>query len=741
MTVHEHRLSGCRPEPLATYLKALGVLRLVAEQVDAHATGHWSADGFVLATTLSPENLSRLFLEDYRPTPIVSPWNSSSGFGPEGKGELQDIESSTDPRLGPYREAIAVCRQLLRRAEAEGWVKDKQRMVTECRSTLPEGCLGWIDAAVVLTAGGPAYPPLLGTGGNVGRFEVSRNFHNRVLEALGLHSKKGWDRAGWLADALYGQGQSSLRRGESPSQFDPGAAGGANSSPDAPDGRAEAVLNPWDYVLLVEGSALFAAGAARRLAVGAGGRAAAPFMADSAAEGYPSAAEEEPAKGELWAPLWDRPTTYWELARLLAEGRADWRGRHARSGLDMAKAAAALGVDRGIGAFSRHVFLERAGQATVAVPAGRVTVQNRPAVGPLADLDPWLERVRRGSNPPGSVEAALRAVRRAAFEVAATGGSAPLWRVLIEAAGLERAVGQATSFRERAGVVPLKGLRASRWVPALVDDSTTTEQRLALSLASARDVDDTGWRPSASLRSLLCPIGYDSNGQPEWTGATTVEGLGHRPITVVLADTHARRAVDILATNTKSGQQRLAIGAPTRFDTGLWADQADVAALASARIDETLLGELLAGCLVLDWDRVEVRLGSADRVTAALPGLAILGPFYTPQPTMHAAPGGSWDEILRSTRLAPEPTWPALLVADRVKPVVTAALRRLRIAGLQPVLAEGDHLAAAGLPAGSGPRLAAALLCPLSPGARLSWLRQVCPDPDLSPKESADAQA
>src|SRR5699024_2967033 len=38
---NEVTLEGCNPLPLSAYLKALGILRLVAEQVDAEATGSW----------------------------------------------------------------------------------------------------------------------------------------------------------------------------------------------------------------------------------------------------------------------------------------------------------------------------------------------------------------------------------------------------------------------------------------------------------------------------------------------------------------------------------------------------------------------------------------------------------------------------------------------------------------------------------------------------------------------------
>ena len=46
--IHVHELDGCAPTPLAHYLKALGILRLVAEQADEHARGWWEGNHFRL---------------------------------------------------------------------------------------------------------------------------------------------------------------------------------------------------------------------------------------------------------------------------------------------------------------------------------------------------------------------------------------------------------------------------------------------------------------------------------------------------------------------------------------------------------------------------------------------------------------------------------------------------------------------------------------------------------------------
>lgn len=729
MTTYEHRLAGCRPEPLGSYLKGLGVLRLIAEQADPKATAWWAPDGFVLGSVLDDEALARFFLDDYRPSPLVSPWNGSSGFGPEGAGEMHVIEASADPRLGPYREAIDVARLLL--TEYPGG-KPKEQLLVECRSRLPDACVAWLDAAAVLTDGGPVYPPLLGTGGNDGRLEFSRNFHQRVLEVLGITVVRGHVRSAWLEDALYDHGRSTGIRGRSPGQFDPGAAGGANS---APLGLAESVLNPWDWVLLLEGSLLLASGSARRLATGASGRAAAPFTVDASAGGYASAADAERTRGELWAPLWSRPTGLGEIRRLFAEGRADWRRSHARSGLDLAKAAASLGVDRGIDAFSRHAFVERFGLATVAVAVGRVPVRQRSAVAPLAELDGWLDRVRRGKNPPADVSTGLRGVDRASFELAAHGGAERLLRVLVAAARLEAAVGRATTFRVQAGVPPVRGLDAPRWMQAMeTAEDLGPEFRLAAALASGSD-RSVGGAPApgpVALRLVLRPIATDPRGRLSWTDRPApVDGLGGRPVHVVLAAAHARRVVQRMQSDRIADDGE--VGVPTCFRVGRTADLADVVDLAAGRLDAGRLGEALAACLLLDWSPVSRDGAGAGRSGVSVPAsLAVLGPFFAPQPGASGTSAVDTPDRFRDAVLRPESGWPALLAADRPRPVLEAALRRLRMAELRPVPKDAAGVAA-GLPAGAGPFLSAALLCRLASRDRAALLRQVCPDLDSSP--------
>ena len=75
-------LAGCRPDPLMSYLKALGILRILTSQKDPLARGAWVDGLFVLTSSLTKEEVLQFLLEEYQPTPITSPWNGGSGYYP-----------------------------------------------------------------------------------------------------------------------------------------------------------------------------------------------------------------------------------------------------------------------------------------------------------------------------------------------------------------------------------------------------------------------------------------------------------------------------------------------------------------------------------------------------------------------------------------------------------------------------------------------------------------------------------
>jgi CRISPR-associated protein Csx17 len=104
-------LSNCRTEPWASYLRGMAVLRIVAEQRDPRARGRFSKDRFVLTSDLDKESLLDFFLDDYRPTPVLSPWSGGSGFySNDDRTALERILASGDPRFELYAKTISQVR-------------------------------------------------------------------------------------------------------------------------------------------------------------------------------------------------------------------------------------------------------------------------------------------------------------------------------------------------------------------------------------------------------------------------------------------------------------------------------------------------------------------------------------------------------------------------------------------------------------------------------------------------------
>lgn len=469
-------LRGCRPEPLASYLKALGVLRLVAEQKDEEARGFWRGEHFVLRSSLDEMALLAFFLREWQPTPVIAPWNGGSGFYPKDNREAaEEILASTEPRLAIMAASIRIARGLI---AAKGWQErpadeSKAWMLAALRASLPDEALAWLDAAVVLGEIKPLFPPLLGTGGNDGRLDFSNNYQQRVVEVLRADSREG------LASALLGSLTTSRFKGAM-GQYLP-AAGERT--------------NPWDFVLLIEGAMVFAAAVTRRLESAAPMALAFPFHA-RAASGLSTLVDgdEDESRDELWLPLWRKPATYRAVRHLFAEGRAtvgskDGRAtvgsndgaRPAVTGLDFARSVSALGVDRGIEEFSRMGFHVRNGLAYFATPLGRYATGEVGNARLLDELDVWFERFRQktsGKNVPARLAVARRRLEQAMFEAAERGDLGP---VLLELGAAEKALATSLAFTKKNFLSPAPQLSAA-WSASTSADHVA-EYRLAAALS------------------------------------------------------------------------------------------------------------------------------------------------------------------------------------------------------------------------------------------------------------------
>ena len=437
-------LGGCSSKPLSSYLKALGILRLLADPsncvrrvaADCSVRGFWSKDQFSLHSNLDDEHLLHFFLEDYAPSPIIAPWNGGSGFFPSDNKSDNKIAFDPLSKIDDIAERFLLLQKAIRIAEKEirnrglsESPKNEQKsdLISALRARYPEYALAWLDAVLTFHSGRLSFPPLLGTGGNDGRLDFTNNFMQRLVsEKKGLFDiRTGTPLPGTeklLRNSLFGETSNDLFKVPI-GQFSPGSAGGQNATSAGFEGDSS--VNPWDFILALEGAIMFAGAATRRHQSTTDSGASFPFMVKTVGSGHGSVsgADETKSRAEFWAPLWNRPASFEEIKSLLKEGRAVLRGKNARNGLDFARAAASLGINRGVEHFERYGFLERSGKAYLSVSLGRrkVFTEISDTARLIEDLDAgeWVERVRKFARKTESSSArrALRNLEDSLFEM------------------------------------------------------------------------------------------------------------------------------------------------------------------------------------------------------------------------------------------------------------------------------------------------------------------------------------
>ena len=754
-------LRGLQPQPLGSYLAALGLFRVVSEQLDDSVRAWWSPQGFTLSG-VSLDAIVTFLVHRYQPTPLVAPWAGGSGFSEgEDATAIDMIRESSNPRVARYRSvveqvlkfpelpprglrvrdviewaetairddgtskklrddleqlvakvdraaadtAIEVCNQkhpaakIFTQMKSQRRAANKSALAARCRNELPDECLRWIDASLVLhvdDAGeidqivGPMSKDAVKP-----KLEFSRLFMQAICDVV-LGADR--ERSGRVASSLLSGGACAELTASAAGLFELGSAGGFNTGPgfetkDLPN-------NPWKLAMVFEGCVLWSGSVSRRAGTSRIDMAiVGPFTTRHVAGGLGASghASSEKALTEVWTPLWNRPASIRELSGLLSEGRASIGGRDAENAIEFAEAVASLGVDRGVTAFTRFALIERRGPSYIAVPSGTLDVRARREVelvrqldGELAVLDGFLRRFR-GEGPPAQLLSRRRAIDDARFDALQRGGSETI-RALVRTIGaLEAVLARRDPGKDPRLWRPLGGLGAE-WIDACGD---TAEVRIAAAIAS---IGRTG--AAEPLRAYLAPVNPEEPRRYS-AGARSLAWQG-----VDLADRLAnvlrKRFLD--ARSSASGEDSKSARNPT------WgarrAAVSDVASFIAGDIDERALEDMIFG---FTWLKETSETAAVARSLDAPPAprsYVLLRLLFSSEGIPYAG---------ERIHVAPDPSIIALLRVGRVSDALEITRRQLVAWGLHSrrVIDPGIRDLALGR------RLAGALLIPVPMTARL----------------------
>ena len=290
--MNNHVLEGCAPIPFSNYLKAMGLFRIIAEQKDPKITACWDNNRLVLNTELNEDEIIEFILKQYRPSPIVAPWSYNVY-----KTTIDKYEKMiTSERFKSYKETVdrvedvisEFCKIIRIEKEFEKSninPKTKPLFLRLCRNALPDDAIPWLDAVFALTGQDVKYAPILISGGNDGRFDMVANFLEK-LKML-LDDNNADKSKTWLKSTLFGE----IVKLDDANMMghNPDGAGGPNSGTGF---EGKALSNPWEYVLMMEGTIMFGGSVARRQSSNTD-KAVFPFTTNATNIGYATASSDD----------------------------------------------------------------------------------------------------------------------------------------------------------------------------------------------------------------------------------------------------------------------------------------------------------------------------------------------------------------------------------------------------------------------------------------------------------------
>jgi len=728
--MYEIALHGCDYSTLAGYLKALGVFKVVSEQLDAEARIYWkgSTPYLVFKEARNKDELVSFFLNEYKPLPVVIPWSGSNFFSvgsrngdsgpfkePPTKGKIiEAFLASKSQRLSEYRKNIEICLEIidklnLSKKDVKG--ERKAYFVGLLRSWLSEQMVDFIDVASVVEEDKLFTNTILGSGGgNDGNLHFGSNYMQCLWLCLPdfkqqrtLSKKyKQFNSEAACRESLYAEftEEKTSVLGASMGLFSSGHVGG----PNAFEGfEAEALRNPWDLIFLIEGLTMFKGALSSRSGSMPGRRGAAfPFTTKVSFDNRSTIVVRETGQNrEVWLPVWHSPATLKSLQVIFSEGRAEVSGRQAQDSIDFFRAVASLGVDRGIDGFQRYGIVKgRVGGENyhTAIDLGFVNTYDKPVenVDLFTDIDGWIRDLRNASQKKGSVYGALlRRIESSIVAYCRRGEVKHIQNVLIALGKAEKSI--ARSGGERF-VNPLS--LSPRWVRACDDGST--EYRIACALSSICD------NVIGPIRLQLEPVEWNPhNNRVSWGSGSRSTFWGYGSLCDNMIEVLQRR----LLVGSRSNMEFLPIQGAVKVG------MAEVYQFLMGNVNEKKMNDLIWALSTVRWDFYVHEQHSPQWKWEQTPEIprqySLIKLLYLPTAIKYDYTSSRWCYTTDPSgiRIPYMPEILYLLKAGRAQEAYKRAFRRLKSSGLKAIGGDGGVLFPEG--ALDPKRLAASMLIPV----------------------------
>lgn len=486
--------SGCGLEPIASYLKSLGLLRQLP-----NSQGWWDNGQFWVECDRTESEAVEYLAAETEVSPLVSPWNGSCGLW---KADRLIERLATYANHSRTKRLIRTLNQARAVIEASGLKKQPSK--GEAKTALIEACnaemvdADWrlwrrsvLELVEVVTKKNATkdfiFSRLLGTGGNIGAKDLGYTYLEAWAQLIDLETGQPLEGATnfWQAAIFGASTPNSLTDSALLAQYAPAAdyALDAKFYPyQKSGGSSTAMANPADAVLLIEGLLAFSSIAKRPLEQASSSTAEYSLAVSLAAGMVETAVSQELRAGleEFWLPIWSEPRSFESLREdLFAELRGPLPRQAVPDSFDFVALLASKANERKIPQWQRYAFFPRKGQSNFAISLGTFSPESYNLGAELDGYRRTLAWFAYSERAPGKIGSLSRQLESQLFALASGHGKIlPLLSLLGE---IELYLARSPASQE--SVWPVAQLD-SEWVVRALEEAQSPLVRLAISLSS-----------------------------------------------------------------------------------------------------------------------------------------------------------------------------------------------------------------------------------------------------------------